>query len=426
MNVSDAEKIAAFKDDTSNILPREVALKLSKKQHTWPRADPVSKQVVEILRTKRDSAGPEYEKMPPREWKKQVDFRGKLILAPLTTVGNLPFRRICKSFGADITIGEMAMCSNLLQGKASEWALTRRHESEDVFGVQIAGNFADMTARTVELINQYTDADFIDLNSGCPIDLLYNNGLGCGLMNRPQRMAEAVCAMTSCSRIPITLKIRAGRDWSAPVAHSEVLPNVEKWGLAALTIHGRTKNQHYKSEAHWDYVQQCAGLTKLPVIGNGDIFDFEDAVNKLETTGVSSLMLARGAIIKPWLFTEIKERRRWDISSKERFELLQKYANWGMEHWGSDAQGIDRVRFFLLNWLSFLHRYVPVGILERFPSKINQRPPNFFGRDDMETLMASSKIDDWMKLAELVLGPAPASFKFEVKHQANAYNTTNG
>jgi tRNA-dihydrouridine synthase 3 len=219
---------AAYKKDTSNMLPHDTAMLLRKKKHTWPRADAKVKEVMQVLKTKRDSStiAPDYEKLPPREWKKQVDFRGKLILAPLTTVGNLPFRRICKSFGADITIGEMALCSNLLQGKASEWALTRRHECEDVFGIQIAGNFADMTARTVELLNHYTDADFIDLNSGCPIDMLYNNGMGCGLMNRPQRMAEAVCAMTTTSTVPITLKIRAGRDWSAPVAHSYVDPKI--------------------------------------------------------------------------------------------------------------------------------------------------------------------------------------------------------
>jgi tRNA-dihydrouridine synthase 3 len=108
-------------------------------------------------------------------------------------------------------------------------------------------------------------------------------------------------------------------------------------------------------------------------------------------------------------------------------ELLRKYVRYGLEHWGSDAQGVERVRYFLLNWLSFLHRYVPVGLVERFPVKLHQRPPPYFGRDDLETLMASPKIDDWVKITELAgLGPAPQNFAFEPKHKANSYSSNEG
>lgn len=135
-----------------------------------------------------------------------------------------------------------------------------------------------------------------------------------------------------------------------------------------------------------------------------------------------------GALLKPWLFTEIKEQRHWDISSSERLDILRDFTHYGLEHWGSDTQGVEKTRRFLLEWLSFLcrwdgaagrwggpgtvcgepqpnlipatlaHRYVPVGLLERLPQRINERPPYYLGRDYLETLMASQKATDWIRI----------------------------
>ncbi|XP_064590197.1 tRNA-dihydrouridine(47) synthase [NAD(P)(+)]-like isoform X2 [Zonotrichia leucophrys gambelii] len=358
-------------------------------------------------------------KLRPCE-KKKLDIQGKLYLAPLTTCGNLPFRRICKRFGADVTCGEMAVCTNLLQGQSSEWALLKRHHTEDIFGVQLEGAFPDTMTKCAELLNRTIDVDFVDINVGCPIDLVYKKGGGCALMTRSNKFEQIVRGMNSVLDVPLTVKIRTGVQEKVNVAH-KIIPRIREWGASMVTLHGRSREQRYTRSADWAYIAECARLASpMPLFGNGDILSYEDA-NRAMQMGVSGIMIARGALIKPWLFTEIKEQRHWDISSRERFDILKDFTNFGLEHWGSDTQGVEKTRKFLLEWLSFLCRYIPVGLLEHLPQKINERPPYYLGRDYLETLMASQNVDDWIKISELLLGPVPPSFTFLPKHKANSY-----
>uniref|UniRef100_A0A2I3GRH8 tRNA-dihydrouridine(47) synthase [NAD(P)(+)] n=1 Tax=Nomascus leucogenys TaxID=61853 RepID=A0A2I3GRH8_NOMLE len=350
----------------------------------------------------------------------ELDIRGKLYLAPLTTCGNLPFRRICKRFGADVTCGEMAVCTNLLQGQMSEWALLKRHQCEDIFGVQLEGAFPDTMTKCAELLSRTVEVDFVDINVGCPIDLVYKKGGGCALMNRSTKFQQIVRGMNQVLDVPLTVKIRTGVQERVNLAH-RLLPELRDWGVALVTLHGRSREQRYTKLADWQYIEECVkAASPMPLFGNGDILSFEDA-NRAMQTGVAGIMIARGALLKPWLFTEIKEQRHWDISSSERLDILRDFTNYGLEHWGSDTQGVEKTRRFLLEWLSFLCRYVPVGLLERLPQRINERPPYYLGRDYLETLMASQKAADWIRISEMLLGPVPPNFAFLPKHKANAY-----
>lgn len=367
---------------------------------------------IQVINSKLD--------IPPAPIKKVV-FADKLYLAPLTTVGNLPFRRICKQYGADITCGEMAMCTNLLQGQQSEWALLKRHKSEDLFGVQLCGGYPDSMTRCAQLICENIDVDFIDINCGCPIDLIFNKGEGSALMGRQSKFEQIVTSMKSVMNVPLTVKMRTGVHDNKNIAHT-LVPHLKDWGVAMTTLHGRSRTQRYTKTADWEYINNCAEIADpMPLFGNGDILTYEDYNMHRKNSAISGVMLARGALIKPWLFTEIKEQRHWDISSTERFDMLKDYVHFGMDNWGSDQQGLEITRRFLLEWLSFLYRYIPVGILEHVPQLINERPPFYRGRDEMETLMASPNCGDWVKISEMLLGKVPDGFTFLPKHKANAY-----
>ena len=368
--------------------------------------------------------------LKPKE-KKTIDFKNKLYLAPLTTVGNLPFRRLCKTLGADITCGEMALATSLLKGDAREWALVRRHKSEDIFGVQICGGHSDSLGRCVQALDDTIECDFIDINMGCPIDLICNKGAGSMLLEKPKRMEELVRSSNLICSVPLTFKTRMGYKDTSRVAHTFV-PRIKEWGASALTLHGRTRAQRYSREADWEYIRKVADASSVPIIGNGDIYTYHDYVENVvkNQDSIATCMIARGALVKPWIFTEIKEQRNWDISSHERFEILKDFARFGLEHWGSDERGVEQTRRFLLEWMSFTYRYTPVGILETIDGQLpnvsmTQRPPKFVGRDDMETMLASDDASVWVDLCEKLLGKAPEGWKFTPKHKSNAYKNAN-
>lgn len=165
--------------------------------------------------------------------RKIIDFSNKVYVAPLTTVGNLPFRRVMKKFGADITCGEMAVGTCLLEGKPSEWALLKRHPEEDVFGIQIAAAHPDQFTRVAELIELYAEPDFVDLNLGCPLDLICHKGAGSALMMKDRKLKGALEGISSVLSCPVTIKMRTGWDMNHPFAH-ELVPKIQKWGFGGV------------------------------------------------------------------------------------------------------------------------------------------------------------------------------------------------
>ncbi|SPO25177.1 related to DUS3 - member of dihydrouridine synthase family [Ustilago trichophora] len=375
--------------------------------------------------------------------KRRLNWKNQLYLAPLTTTGNLPFRRICSSFGSDIHCGEMGLAESFLHGNASEWSLVRRHSSERIFGTQLCGGKPDLLVPVAEALKREIGdgLDFVDINCGCPIDLVYNKGAGSALLDHPSKLSKIVRGMNAVlGDTPLTIKLRTGTG-AKQTTHKLFAKLQTEWGASAATLHGRSRKQRYKNDADWSYISHCADtlrssvrewneesrhadeaeMVPIPIFGNGDVFSWQDYYERMERTSVDGEMIARGALIKPWLFSEIKERRDWDISSRERLDMMRQFAEYGLSHWGSDTHGVNTTRRFMCEMMSFTHRYVPTGLLEFLPSRLNDRPPLFRGRDELETLLASGKSEDWVKVSEMFLGKAPEEWSFTPKHKSSSY-----
>ncbi|CAJ0579650.1 unnamed protein product, partial [Mesorhabditis spiculigera] len=352
------------------------------------------------------------------------ELAGKKYVAPLTTVGNLPFRRICVDLGADVTCSEMALATSILGGVPSEFSLVKRHASEKIFGVQLAGGFADTMAMTAQIIVDEFDVDFIDINMGCPIDVVNQKGGGCSLPTRPTKLYDVMRGMRSVMKdVPLTIKLRTGMKEGVLTA-DETLAGLIAAGCTPdlVTFHPRSKEQRYSKLAKWEFVEPCVkAVPDVPFWVCGDVLSWEDYYQRLENNPIDGVMIGRGILIKPWLLTEIDERRHWDITATERLDIIKNFVWYGLDHWGSDSAGVEKTRRFLLEWLSFACRYIPVGLLEHPPQHINQRPPYYKGRNELETLLSSPRASDWVAITEMFLGPCPEGFDFIPKHKASAY-----
>lgn len=284
-----------------------------------------------------------------------LNFQGALILAPLTKGGNLPFRRLCRAFGADITVSEMAYARQLLKGEGREKALLRRHPSEEVFGVQIAAGRAQEAAQVTELVAQ-SGADFIDLNVGCPIHDAVRRGMGSCLLQRPRALATLVAAMVERKLLPVTVKIRAG--WSADTINApEVAKLLAEAGATAITLHARTREQRYTKSADWGLVRTLVQSISVPIVGNGDVLTWYEAHERWGSTQCAALMVGRGAMIKPWIFREIKERSTWNPTVVDRVGVYYQLASFSREHFRDDEKGKKRVMYFLPFQIGFLNRF---------------------------------------------------------------------
>lgn len=276
---------------------------------------------------------------------------GNLILGPMAGVTDLPFRLLCKEQGADLVYTEMISAKGIYYNNKNTEKLWEIADEEHPAALQLFGSDPDLMAEMARKID-HRNFDILDINMGCPVPKVVNNGEGSALMKTPELAAEIIRKVSQASSKPLTVKFRKGFTEDT-VNAVEFAKMAERNGAAAIAVHGRTREQYYSGKADWDIIAQVKEAVTIPVIASGDIFSAEDAIKCLEQTKCDGLMLARGVRGNPWLFAEIKQAlMQYDAGEEiqiskpqlsEVVEMIRRHGRMQVEYKG-EIMGMREMR----------------------------------------------------------------------------------
>ncbi|SDY45947.1 tRNA dihydrouridine synthase DusB [Lachnobacterium bovis] len=232
-----------------------------------------------------------------------VTLPNNLILAPMAGVTDLPFRLLCKEQGAGLLCMEMISAKAILYKNKNTQSLLAIDEREKPVSLQLFGSDPDIMAQIAKEIED-RPYDILDINMGCPVPKIVNNGEGSALMKNPKLVGEIIEKVVKATKKPVTVKFRKGFD-NDHINAVEIAKIAESSGAAAVAVHGRTREQYYSGKADWDIIRQVKEAVSIPVIGNGDLLTAEDVIAMKEQTNCDGFMIARGAQGNPWIFKQI-------------------------------------------------------------------------------------------------------------------------
>jgi nifR3 family TIM-barrel protein len=276
-----------------------------------------------------------------------------LYLAPMAGVSDKIFRQICKEYGADVLTTEFVSAEGIFRRNDRTQEYLDFNEIERPLGVQLFGGDAEHMAEAAKQVIDWVRPDFIDLNFGCPVNkVVAKNGGSALLKDCPALASVAAAVVRAVAPLPVTAKIRIGWDADS-VNASRVALILAEQGIAAITVHGRTRAQGYSGAADWNVIGEVAAAVSIPVIGNGDLASPADVAKRRSETGIAGVMIGRAAMSAPWIFGQTKSYlATGEIpdppGALEKWNLIRRHCQLVVQAWGVEDQAVRSMRARLM------------------------------------------------------------------------------